>query len=235
MKYFIYSNPRCASTMLQRSLGIDGEIFGRNAMPRLKWRDDLFNRLYDSKFDEMLVKEKGSWVIDKKYDLRLMLDFIDSFKLIHFQVSNDNVLYDSLVERNYKCISLKRNLWHSCVSFKLSKLSDVWHPEKEYKKDRPIIFPIEEIQWFLDLYSHKEIIEKKFSDVLELHYDDVDSNWDCVSKKISEYLDIKPPKKLLCKRTTRNLESIILNYKEIYDYFKHTKYKKLFESSISIL
>ena len=232
MKYFIYSNPRCASTMLSDSLNCCGELFGRQFK---SWRDDFVKNVYGISFDDMLINDKGVWLIDQKYDLSPFLDVADNFKLIHLHVSKESNLYNELISRGYKCISLQRNLWKSCISFKLAKESGVWHVDSPYKQDKSIIFPIEEIEWFFDLYSTKNQIDMKFSDVLHVEYEDICNDWEKVASRISKYLSCDIPKnKFHSKRTVRNPESLILNYQEIFSHFQNTIYSDLFPKPLLI-
>jgi LPS sulfotransferase NodH len=258
LKYIVLGSYRSGTTVINESLEkhsklkVAYEIFHTSPEPRgIEQSVSILNQLYGkSNFDfyESVYSRyvsKGYWYetkhISKEMDLRKYVNHVFSsfngFKILYHQISLESELWNYLLNNNIKFIHVIRpNFLDIYVSFYASHLTKKWQtlPEQNTNFIKPFYINSYELENF---FKMMQFLNDHFSSLLQdqnlikINYSEIKS-WEKTMHKVQDFLDL-PYENLYAKYKKtiyQNKKNLIVNYDEILNYFKNTKWSCFFNT-----
>ncbi len=228
LKFFMYQNYKRFAIVGHPRTGSNYLISGLSSSSHLCVHSEIFAGH---------VREKG-----KNFDLILSKAFQKQdrhikavgFKLFYFHLTEEE--WDKfLSQKEFMIIHLKRkNYLRTIVSLDIAFKTDQWISGSNVIQPKvksivldtsTLIKRLEEIQ------NHETLTRDRFKDrdMLEIVYEDLVEQPRKVFQQVGEFLgvyDIDPSKIVLTKQNPENLEQLIVNYDEVFQLLKGTKFSQ---------
>jgi len=226
-KFLIYTRGRTGSTVLTDLL---------NSHPEMFCDYEIFNTLnngspvrYPLKYIDSCSKRA---TLNKKsvYGFKVK---VEQLKNEH-NYKNINGLFKSLIEKGWKIIYLNRtNIFYLTISGMISNQSNIFHMKKAEELElKKINIDCQLLLGIMNYYEELDRLEEeslKSLHHIRLNYEEDlldNSKHQSTSNKVFEYIGIEnfPVNTKLKKIIPENLENIILNYGEVYNFVSKTKF-----------
>ncbi|WP_347410304.1 hypothetical protein [Christiangramia sp.] len=222
-KFVIISDSRTGSTLLQNML---------NFHPGIVAKGELYKVMEGKKDSEIW------WNLFRKYPKNVRYV---GFKLFyHHPLSGNSMIWNLIKEdRSILIIHLiRKNILRSLVSKKIGAKTRMWTEninaepipltEKKVKID---VLECEE--YFRKISNYQAKIDAEFNEhrILSVTYEDLALNRRKVIDELYLQLELEEFKRdsELKKQNPEAVRDLILNYEEVEDYFKETKWEKYFQ------
>lgn len=180
----------------------------------------------------------------KELDTKLFRKYGNSLKAVGFKLfyyhshkDENDMLWERLIsDKDLHVIHITRsNMFKTIVSRKKADFTDKWANRgnsKEMKMEFEIPYEecVKEFDWTQDLETkYREIF--KDHKVHEIVYEDLESDIDNTMRKVLEFLDIRylPLTPSTYKQRKETMKQTVLNYDELKEKFKSTKWSEFFE------
>lgn len=228
-KFLIYTRGRTGSTVLTDLLNCHSDIF---------CDVEIFNFLYSGsriKFPEIYIKSCSKRAAKHG---KTVYGFKVKIAQLRYEHEYDNYeeILKKLYKEGYKFIYLKRdNYFRHKLSNIISAQTKIFHL-KNGDKNSPLKVKVD-CEQLMEGIKYGEVVNKteeqnlKDIDHITITYEDdliENSKHQEAADKIFGYLGLESVKVRtdLMRIVPEDLEEIILNYNEVYDYFKNTEYIK---------